>query len=492
MGKISSVVEERIDKGRKLKAMGINLYPAGYQIDMTVSEVLERFGHMDAETLEREQGSYSMAGRIVALRDFGKASFIHIKDRTGRIQAYIRKDKVGDEKFKAFKLTDIGDFIGLKGTLFRTRTAELTILAEDLTLLGKSLRPLPEKWHGLTDVEIRYRQRYVDLIVNDNVKEVFITRSRIIQAVREFFIERDFLEVETPMMQPIPGGATARPFKTFHNALGMDLYLRVAPELYLKRLVVGGLERVFEINRNFRNEGISIKHNPEFTMLEFYMAYATYEDLMVLTEELFSHVLLQISGSTTIEYQKKLIDLAPPWQRISLFDALRDLGGADEKVLQSKKHAAEFARECQIGLSEKDSHQKIITKLFDYLVEPQLIRPTFIIGYPTESSPLSRRNDQNPDIADRFELFIGGREIANAFSELNDPVDQRQRFEYQVSLREAGDEEALFMDEDYLMALEYGMPPAAGEGIGIDRVVMLLTDSPSIRDVILFPHMRAR
>jgi len=492
MGKISSVVEERIDKARKLKAMGINLYPAGYQIDKTVSEVLERFGHMDAETLEQEQGSYSVAGRIVALRDFGKASFIHIKDRTGRIQAYIRKDKVGDEKFKVFKLMDIGDFIGLKGTLFRTRTAELTILSEDLTLLGKSLRPLPEKWHGLTDVETRYRQRYVDLIVNDDVKEVFIIRSRIIQAVREFFIERDFLEVETPMMQPIPGGATARPFKTFHNALGMDLYLRVAPELYLKRLVVGGLDRVFEINRNFRNEGISIKHNPEFTMLEFYMAYATYEDLMVLTEELFSHVLLQISGSTTIEYQKKLIDLAPPWHRISLFDALRDLGGADEEVFHSKKHAAEFARECQIGLSEKDGHQTIITKLFDHLVEPQLIRPTFIIGYPTESSPLSRRNDQNPDITDRFELFIGGREIANAFSELNDPVDQRQRFEYQVSLREAGDEEALFMDEDYLTALEYGMPPTAGEGIGIDRVVMLLTDSPSIRDVILFPHMRAK
>ena len=492
MGKISSVVEERIDKARKLKAMGINLYPAGYQIDKTVSEVLERFGPMDAETLGQEQGSYSVAGRIVALRDFGKASFIHIKDRTGRIQAYIRKDKVGDEKFKVFKLMDIGDFIGLKGTLFRTRTAELTILSEDLTLLGKSLRPLPEKWHGLTDVETRYRQRYVDLIVNDDVKEVFIIRSRIIQAVREFFIERDFLEVETPMMQPIPGGATARPFKTFHNALGMDLYLRVAPELYLKRLVVGGLDRVFEINRNFRNEGISIKHNPEFTMLEFYMAYATYEDLMVLTEELFSHVLLQISGSTTIEYQKKLIDFVPPWHRISLFDALRDLGGADEKVFHSKKHAAEFARECQIGLSEKDGHQTIITKLFDHLVEPQLIRPTFIIGYPTESSPLSRRNDQNPDITDRFELFIGGREIANAFSELNDPVDQRQRFEYQVSLREAGDEEALFMDEDYLTALEYGMPPTAGEGIGIDRVVMLLTDSPSIRDVILFPHMRAK
>ena len=492
MGKTSSVVEERINKARKLKAMGVNLYPAGHKIDKTVSEVVEHFGHMNAETLEQEQGSYSVAGRIVALRDFGKASFIHIKDRTGRIQAYIRKDKVGEEKFKIFKLIDIGDFIGIKGTLFRTRTSELTILAEDLTLLSKALRPLPEKWHGLTDVETRYRQRYVDLIVNDDVKEVFIIRSRIIQAVRKFFVERDFLEVETPMMQPIPGGATARPFKTFHNTLGMDLYLRVAPELYLKRLVVGGLERVFEINRNFRNEGISIKHNPEFTMLEFYMAYATYEDLMVLTEELFSHVLLEISGSTTIEYQKQRIDLTPPWPRISLFDALSDLGGADEKVFKSKEYAAEFARECQIGLSKKDGHQTIITKLFDHLVEPQLIRPTFIIGYPTESSPLSRRNDRNPEITDRFELFIGGREIANAFSELNDPVDQRQRFQYQVSLREAGDEEALFMDEDYLTALEYGMPPTAGEGIGIDRVVMLLTDSPSIRDVILFPHMRAR
>jgi lysyl-tRNA synthetase class 2 len=387
---------------------------------------------------------------------------------------------------------DIGDFIGIKGTFFRTRTGELTILAKDLTLVTKSLRPLPEKWHGLTDVETRYRQRYVDLIVNRQVKDVFVTRSRIIQTIRDFFVKKDFLEVETPMMQPIPGGATAKPFKTYHNALGMDLYLRVAPELYLKRLVVGGLERVFEINRNFRNEGISIKHNPEFTMLEFYMAYATYEDLMELNEELFTEVLQRICGGNIIEYQGETIDFTPPWPRITLFDALKDMGGVKEAVLHDKKSAADFALECQINLAERDGHGQILTKIFDHLVEPKLIRPTFIIGYPTEVSPLSRRNDQNPHITDRFELFIGGREIANAFTELNDPVDQRGRFEHQVALRETGDEEALFMDEDYLRALEYGMPPTAGEGIGIDRVVMLLTDSPSIRDVILFPQMRSK
>jgi lysyl-tRNA synthetase class 2 len=492
MKKRSPIVEERINKARKLKAMGMSPYPAGFKFDMTVAEAMDRFGHMDAETLKRESKSYTMAGRIVALRDFGKASFIHMRDMGGRIQGYIRKDKVSDEKFEIFKLMDIGDFIGLKGQLFRTRTGELTILAEDLTLLGKSLRPLPEKWHGLTDVETRYRQRYLDLIANDQVKEVFIMRSRIIQAVREFFIKEGFLEVETPMMQPIPGGATARPFETFHNALGMNLYLRVAPELYLKRLVVGGLERVFEINRSFRNEGVSIKHNPEFTMLEFYMGYATYEDLMGLTEELFNHVLRQIFGRSVIEYQKNSIDFTPPWPRASLFDSLKDVAGVNEEVLHDKQYAVEFAKESQINLSKGDNHGKILTKLFDHLVEPHLIRPTFITGYPTDVSPLSRRSDQNLNIADRFELFIGGKEIANAFTELNDPVDQRQRFEYQMTLREAGDEEAQFMDEDYLTALEYGMPPTAGEGIGIDRVVMLLTDSPSIRDVILFPHMRSR
>ena len=492
MENTSPVIEERIKKGRKLKSMGVNLYPAGYRTDMTVSGAVERFGHMDAQTVEQESKSYTMAGRIVALRDFGKASFIHIKDGTGRIQAYVRKDKLSEDKFKTFKLMDIGDFIGIRGSFFRTRTGELTVLAEDIALLTKSLRPLPEKWHGLTDVEARYRQRYLDLIANDRVKDVFVLRSRIIQAIREFFIKKDFLEVETPMMQPIPGGATARPFKTFHNTLGMSLYLRVAPELYLKRLVVGGLDRVFEINRNFRNEGISIRHNPEFTMLEFYMAYATYEDLMDLTEELFNYVLQEIYGTSVIEYQDRTIDFSPPWPRISLTDSLKDMAGVGEGVFESKEQAEEFAKECQISLSQRDGHGKILTKLFDHLVEPELIRPTFIIGYPTETSPLSRRNEENPDIVDRFELFIGGREIANAFTELNDPVDQRERFESQVVLREAGDEEAQFMDEDYLTALEYGMPPTAGEGIGIDRVVMLLTDSPSIRDVILFPHMRTK
>jgi lysyl-tRNA synthetase class 2 len=488
----SSLVEERKNKAEKLREEGVNTYPSGYRTNTTISEAVGRFGPMDAETVEKESPLYSMAGRMMALRNFGKASFIQIKDGTGAIQAYIRRDKVGHEKFDTFKLMDVGDFIGLRGRLFRTKTGELTLLAEDLVLLAKSLRPLPEKWHGLTDMETRYRQRYLDLMVNQNVREVFILRSRIIQSVRAFFIDRNFLEVETPMMQPIPGGATARPFKTFHNALGMNLYLRVAPELYLKRLVVGGLDRVFEINRNFRNEGISVKHNPEFTMLEFYMAYATYEDLMHLTEMLFLNVLKETLGRTVMEYQGEKIEFTPPWARMSLFDALKEMAGVPEKALLSREAAAGFADSCQITLSQNESHGKILTKLFDHLVEPKLIQPTFIMGYPTDVSPLSRRNDENPDLADRFELFIGGREIANAFSELNDPTDQRSRFEQQVALREAGDEEAQFMDEDYLRALEYGMPPTAGEGIGIDRVVMLLTDSPSIRDVILFPHMRAR
>jgi lysyl-tRNA synthetase class 2 len=490
--KLNTVVEDRIIKAQKLKEAGANLYPSGYRVDMTVLDVMEQFGHMDAETLEQESEPRNLAGRIMAKRDFGKASFIHIKDRTGRLQAYIRKDRVGDEKFQIFKLMDIGDFIGIKGGFFRTKTNELTILASDIELLAKSVRPLPEKWHGLTDVETRYRQRYVDLIVNDPVRDVFAMRSRIIQAIRRFFVKKDFLEVETPMMQPIPGGATARPFKTFHNALGMDLYLRVAPELYLKRLVVGGFERVFEINRNFRNEGISIKHNPEFTMLEFYMAYATYEDLMGLTEALFNYVLKHVLDTAVIQYQGETIDFTPPWPRISMFDSLRNIGGVDDDVLTDKGAALRLATDRGIGIADRDGHGTILTKIFDHLVEPKLISPTFIVGYPTEVSPLSRRNDQDPNITDRFELFIGGREIANAFNELNDPVDQRQRFEAQVALREAGDEEALFMDKDYLSALEYGMPPTAGEGIGIDRVVMLLTDSPSIRDVILFPHMRFR
>jgi len=492
MGKPSAIIEDRETKAEKLRANGVNLYPAGYPVDTTAGEILQQFADMDEKALERNAGSYRVAGRIVSRRDFGKASFINIKDRSGRIQAYVRKNKITPEQFDTFKLMDIGDFVGVRGPLFRTRTGELTLLAEDLSLLCKSMRPLPEKWHGLTDVETRYRQRYVDLIMNDHVRDVFVTRSRIIQSLREFFMARDFFEVETPMMQPIPGGATARPFKTYHNALGMDLYMRVAPELYLKRLVVGGLERVFEINRNFRNEGLSIKHNPEFTMMEFYMAYATYEDLMVLTEEVFGHVLKQVIGGQVIEYQGKTIDFTPPWKRISLFDALKETGEVAEDVFEERESAATLARSLGIAVQDRDGHGQILTKLFDHLVEPHLLNPTFVTGYPTEVSPLSRRNDHDPSLTDRFELFIGGREIANAFTELNDPVDQKGRFESQVALRDAGDKEALFMDEDYVTALEYGMPPTAGEGIGIDRVVMLLTDSPSIRDVILFPQMRPR
>jgi lysyl-tRNA synthetase class 2 len=492
MEKASNLLEERKKKLDSLKAKGVSLYPTGFRCDLSVIEAFERFGSLDADSLAKDDRSFALAGRIVALRDFGKASFIHIKDRSGRIQAYVRKDKIGEEQYSIFKLMDVGDFIGIRGSFFRTRTGELTLLAQEIKLLSKALRPLPEKWHGLTDVETRYRQRYLDLIVNDTVKDVFVIRSRIIQSIRNFFIRRDFLEVETPMMQPIPGGATARPFKTFHNALGMNLYLRIAPELYLKRLVIGGLERVFEINRNFRNEGVSVKHNPEFTMLEFYMAYATYEELMDLTEELFLHILDETLGGHVVRYQDQAIDFSRPWRRVPLYKSLTDVAGVPEEALTDKQAAIAFAQSHDIVLSRQDSLGKILTKIFDQMVEPRLMEPTFVYGYPVEISPLSRRNDFQPHMADRFELFIGGKEIANAFNELNDPVDQRERFVQQASLREAGDDEAQFMDEEYVTAMEYGLPPTAGEGIGIDRVVMLLTDSPSIRDVIFFPHMRSK
>lgn len=492
MEKRSHLIEERLQKAEKLRSMGVNPYPTGFKPSTTIGDIWSKYGQWDQQKLDNEKVEALLAGRIMSKRDFGKASFLHIKDGTGRLQVYVRKDKVGDEAFEIFKLMDIGDFLGVKGILFRTRTGELTILAHEINLLCKAIRPLPEKWHGLTDVETRYRQRYLDLIVNDHVREVFILRSKIVQAFREFFIERGFLEVETPMMQPIPGGATARPFKTYHNALGMDLYLRVAPELYLKRLVVGGFEKVFEINRNFRNEGISVRHNPEFTMLEFYMAYATYEDLMELTEELFCNVAESVLSSRRITYQGQEIDLNPPWKRVGLFQALREIGGVEEEAFSDKDTAVKIAESIGIGVLSRETHGKVLTKLFDHLVEAKLVQPTFVVGYPADVSPLSRRNDENPDVTDRFELFIGGREIANAFNELNDPVDQRERFKAQAALRAAGDEEAQFMDEDFLTALEYGMPPTAGEGIGIDRVVMLFTDSPSIRDVILFPHMRIR
>ena len=492
MEKSTYFSEDKIEKIRKLTEMDIALYPTGFKNIKTALQLIKKYGELSAEDIEKENIICRIAGRIMAMRSFGKATFLKIKDRSGYIQAYIRKDKIGNDAYEAFKLFDVGDFVGIDGVLFRTKTNELTVLAEKIKLLTKSMRPLPEKWHGLTDIEARYRQRYLDLIMNDNVKDVFVLRSQIISATRDFFIERDFLEVETPMMQAIPGGATARPFKTFHNALGMDLYLRVAPELYLKRLVVGGLERVFEINRNFRNEGISIKHNPEFTMLEFYMAYADFVDLMSLTEELFLYLLKKIVGKTTIEYQGATIDFTAPWQRISLIDSLKEVGNVDDSVFINKKEAEIFAKKLGIDIQKRESHGHILTKLFEELIEPGLIAPTFVVGYPIDVSPLSRKNDENPAITDRFELFIGGRELANGFSELNDPIDQKERFQVQASLRADGDLEAQFMDMDYVNALEYGLPPTGGEGIGIDRLVMLLTNSPSIRDVILFPQMRPR
>jgi lysyl-tRNA synthetase class 2 len=492
MDELSGLIREIKKKIKELRSKGVNLYPSGFKRDITIEELLQRFGGMGSAELNEIRDTFTVAGRVMSIRDFGKTVFIHIKDGTGQLQAYIRKDRVGEDDFKIFSFLDIGDYVGLVGQLFRTKTNELTLLASSIVLLSKCQRPLPEKYHGLVDVETRYRQRYLDLIVNDSVRHIFVLRSKIIQTLREFFDKRGFLEVETPMMQSIPGGATAKPFKTYHNALGMDLYLRVAPELYLKRLVVGGFERVYELNRNFRNEGISTEHNPEFTMLEFYIAYATYEVLMDLTEELFVYLVQKLFGQLTIRYQGNVIDFSTPWPRISLMDSLKDIGGVPEEALLNSQALRDLVRTKGVEVQDNEEVGRVLVRLFECIVEPQLMQPTFIVNYPVEVSPLSRRKDGKPEIAERFELFVAGKEIVNGFSELNDPDDQRERFLQQASLRDAGDEEALFMDEDYIKALEYGLPPTAGEGIGIDRLVMILTDSPSIRDVILFPQMRKR
>ncbi|NND81939.1 MAG: lysine--tRNA ligase [Gammaproteobacteria bacterium] len=467
-------------------------YPNTIKPTHLAADLLEAYNAMDKETLEQAGVEVSVAGRMMSRRIMGKASFAHIQDRSGRIQLYVQRDALPESFYNdEFKKWDIGDIVAARGVLFKTNQGELSVKVSAVQLLVKSLRPLPEKFHGLSDKETAYRQRYVDLIVNEQSRHVFRTRSQIIAIIRDYLLQHEFLEVETPMMQPIPGGAVARPFITHHNALDMQLYLRIAPELYLKRLVVGGFERVFEINRNFRNEGLSTRHNPEFTMLEFYQAYADFEDLMDLTEDMLRRIAERLSPTGVINYQQQVIDFSQPFQRLTVAESLLhfnpELSAAD---LLNREALLAYAEKLKIPLKDSYGLGKLQIEIFEKTVEEKLIEPTFITAYPVEVSPLSRRNDEDAFVTDRFELFIAGREIANGFSELNDPEDQAERFQAQVADKEAGDTEAMHFDADYIRALEYGMPPTAGEGIGIDRLVMLFTDSASIRDVLLFPHMR--
>jgi lysyl-tRNA synthetase class 2 len=485
----NQLLKQRREKAQTLADAGVNLFSNDFKNPQPVKKILPLADSLEPETHAPDNVVYRVAGRVMSLRKFGKAAFFHVQDETGRMQVYARRDELGEE-FQLFKKWDVGDIVGVEGTLFKTKTGEPSLDASRLYMITKSLRPLPEKFHGLTDVETRYRQRYVDLIVNPEVRDTFRKRVEIIRMIRDFLTERGFMEVETPMMQPVPGGATAKPFQTHHNALDMDLFLRIAPELYLKRLLVGGFERVFEINRNFRNEGLSTRHNPEFTMLEFYQAYATYEDLIDLTEEMISSIATKVCGSAEIVYQGIPVNLAPPWKRYTMDEALVEVGGLDPELLQDDTVVG-LAKKKGIKLQPDAGPGKAKTELFELLVEEKLIDPTFITAYPAEVSPLARRNEDDPNVTDRFELFITGRELANAFSELNDPVDQHERFAKQIAERGDDDEVHPELDTDYVRALEYGMPAAAGEGIGIDRLVMLLTDSPSIRDVILFPQLKA-
>ena len=474
----------------ELRAQG-NPFPNDFRRNVVAGELHAEYGARDAAALDAAPVRVKIAGRMMTRRIMGKASFAHIQDMSGRMQLYVTREGVGEERYGEFKKWDLGDIVGADGVLFKTKTGELSVKVDDVRLLTKALRPLPEKYHGLTDQETRYRQRYLDLIMNDVARNTFLARTAIINQLRLFLNQRGFLEVETPMMQAIPGGAAARPFITHHHALDMSLFLRVAPELYLKRLIVGGFERVYEINRNFRNEGLSTRHNPEFTMLEFYQAYADYHDLMNLTETMLRDVARAVLGRTQLSYQGETYDLERPFERLTIKEAVLkynpDLTAADLDSLERVRAVAE-----RLGLAAKPTFGvgKIQYELFERTVEDKLRAPTFITAFPTEVSPLARRNDQDPAVTDRFELFVGGREIANGFSELNDAEDQAERFRRQVQEKEAGDEEAMHFDSDYIRALEHGMPPTAGEGIGIDRLVMLFTDSPSIRDVLLFPHMR--
>lgn len=456
-----------------------------YNVTNHTGEIVNNFGIFEGKKV-------SLAGRLMAKRLMGKASFGDLQDSDGKIQIYVKVDQIGEDMYEQFKKYDIGDILGVKGEVFKTHKGEISIKVEDIILLAKSLRPLPEKWHGLKDVDLRYRQRYVDLIVNPTVRNTFILRSKILKSIRRFLDQRGFLEVETPMLNVIPGGAAARPFITHHNALDIDLYLRISPELYLKRLIVGGLEKVYELGRVFRNEGISIKHNPEFTMLELYEAYADYNDMMDITEQLISTVAQEVLGTTKIIYQGQEIDLTPPWPRITMIDAIKKYVGVDFNKIDSDQEARKTAEELKLTIKDSDTWGEIVNLVFEEFVEKHLIQPIFILDYPIEVSPLTKRKPSDPRLTERFELYITAREMANAYSELNDPIDQKERFLKQVEARAAGNEEANMLDEDFINALEYGMPPTGGLGIGIDRLVMLLTNSYSIRDVLFFPTMKPK
>ncbi|MFD2706340.1 lysine--tRNA ligase [Salibacterium lacus] len=482
----------RREKMESLQEQGRD--PFGKRFDRThmAASMAEQFDEFSKEELEEQETPVSLAGRVMTKRGKGKAGFAHLQDISGQIQIYVRKDQVGEETYELFQNTDIGDFVGVTGTAFKTKVGELSVKVSEFDLLSKSLRPLPDKFHGLKDVEQRYRQRYLDLIVNPEVRDTFVVRSKILQSMRRYLDDQGYLEVETPMLHSIPGGASARPFITHHNALDMELYIRIAIELHLKRLIVGGMEKVYEIGRVFRNEGVSTRHNPEFTMIELYEAYADYTDIMTLTENLIAHIAEEVIGAATIVYDSYEIDLSPSWRRIHMVDAIKEETGIDfwEDMSDEKAHA--LAEEHGVQVTKTMTFGHIVNEFFEHFVEEKLIQPVFVYGHPLAISPLAKKNEEDPRFTDRFELFILGREHGNAFTELNDPVDQRRRFEAQVQEREGGDDEAHRMDTDYLEAMEYGLPPTGGLGIGIDRLVMLLTNSASIRDVLLFPLMRSQ
>jgi lysyl-tRNA synthetase class 2 len=480
----SDLLLHRREKLGKLKERNINPYPYNFKRTHTSSEIIQNF-----ERLEGEQTEVKIAGRIISLRPHGKTLFAHLKDGAGKIQIYVKQDEVGKDNFKLFSLFDIGDFLGVTGKVFKTKTGEITIRATEFQILSKSLRPLPEKWHGLQDKELRYRQRYVDLIVNDEVKKIFLFRTELIKAIREFLDDSGFVDVETPILQPLYGGAFARPFVTHHNALDIDLYLRIADELYLKRLIVGGFEKVYEISKSFRNEGMDRNHNPEFTMLELYQAYADYNDIMELYQKLLNYVATEVMGSNKFEFENNQIDLTPPWKRIPLLESIKEYAGVD-LTDKSEEETREIASELNVKEDLNRPKGKLIEAIFESQVQPKLIQPTFITDYPVEMSPLAKYHREKEGLTERFELFIGGCEMGNAFSELNDPVDQRERFKQQAELAKRGDEEAQVLDEDFIRALEYGMPPTGGLGFGIDRLVMVLTNTHSIREVIFFPQMK--